>query len=267
MGCSSSQLVEEPHTATIVPPAELGKVGNSPSRAVSTYDERGRGESGAEFVEGSGALEDVYLMGNTTKGKLGTNMASIAHVFDGMSFSLSISLPVELLARCIAGLALHCAGNTDLGAVLTVFMQGSIWRIQEGINGGCLPLSLSFLSLPLPSIPVTSSQHPHRFRQYFERQTSEPPPTNFRSSSTSFLCFSVYRRMIPPSMDTEFQRFLRQSERCQEHADEAFRKCSGKEEQIRAVVIACSAIQASGAGGRRNAQIIVTELKGQIRKL
>jgi len=164
-------------------------------------------------------------------------LSSIGHLVRGARPSLKLTFPVELFVRCVMNKMVDCTSGTDVGTVLSNLMKNEISAINEGIQklrSAALHAAADNLDVLLLRIPLLMDLY----------STNDPKLATEKDS---------FNRLAEAIVEDDLAK--------------AFHTVETREEKIRCVVIACTALVAKAEPGGHSAAIIRGDLGLQIHKL
>jgi hypothetical protein len=142
MGCGGSKpkTVEIHGTNTPSPghaPSTRTKTGNANEciGGISSSQDITIDSEDAELVsEAALALDDVDRFEAEMAGGIGEAWSGIAHGFAGQSFELRLTMPVELIGRCVLGCAIQYTRGTDIGHWVEALGRRELSQVHEGAS-------------------------------------------------------------------------------------------------------------------------------------
>ena len=143
----------------------------------------------------------------------------IARCFSGLKLEFRLLMPVELVTRCVMNAAIWYTEGTDVGEYISAIAKTELAQISEDLTA---------------------------LRSKELKTAGDSLTTLLRTAPLLLEMEAGSRR------DAALARFADDAEQCQHDADIAFRAVGTMDEQIRAVVIASTAIEATAADGERN---------------
>ena len=180
------------------------------------------------------ALSPRDHLSDIQKGSLKSVAGGIARCFSGLKLEFRLLMPVELVTRCVMNAAIWYTEGTDVGEYISAIAKTELAQISEDLTA---------------------------LRSKELKTAGDSLTTLLRTAPLLLEMEAGSRR------DAALARFADDAEQCQHDADIAFRAVGTMDEQIRAVVIASTAIEATAADGERNFGIVRVELGGQLEKL
>mmetsp|Transcript_47887 Transcript_47887/g.133364 ORF Transcript_47887/g.133364 Transcript_47887/m.133364 type:complete len:235 (+) Transcript_47887:143-847(+) len=150
-----------------------------------------------------------------TSSAMKASVSSIGDVFRGVRPQIRLTFPIELVGRCIMNRVITLTDGTDWGNVVSSLMKDDLSEIREGINvirSAPLKTSADELEALLGIVPLLK---------------------NIEDG---------------PILKAEIAKFVASAQTLIHEANTAFNTVATLREKIRAVVIACAAIQASAVG-------------------
>ena len=150
-----------------------------------------------------------------TSSAVQASVSSIGEIFRGVRPQLRLTFPIELVGRCIMNRMITLTEGTDWGNIVSSLVKDDLSEIKEGIN-------------VLRSAPLKTSAD-----QLKSLLRTIPHLKNMEDG---------------PKLDAEIVKCVSRAETLTDHADTAFHTVATPGEKIRAVVIACAAIQSSAVG-------------------
>lgn len=171
-----------------------------------------------------------------TSSAMQASVSSIGEIFRGVRPQIRLTFPIELVGRCVMNRMITVTAGTDLGNVVSSLMKDDLSEIKEGVNvlrSAPLKTSADELKALLHTVPLLKDMEGG------------------------------------PSLDAEITKFVVRAATVVHDANTAFHTVATLGEKIRAVVIACAAIQASAVGtvGKASAAIVRANLGSQLTKL
>eukprot|EP00618_Florenciella_parvula_P032111 CAMPEP_0119496490 /NCGR_PEP_ID=MMETSP1344-20130328/19812_1 /TAXON_ID=236787 /ORGANISM="Florenciella parvula, Strain CCMP2471" /LENGTH=366 /DNA_ID=CAMNT_0007532191 /DNA_START=184 /DNA_END=1280 /DNA_ORIENTATION=+ len=229
MGCCESRDPSAQHN----PLTDPGSVSISTDGAdgAAAGLEIGATVAGVDLQEVVSTLEANPI--TVTSSAVQAAVSSIGEIFRGVRPQLRLTFPIELVGRCIMNRMITLTEGTDWGNVVSSLVKDDLSEIKEGIN-------------VLRSAPLKTSAD-----QLKSLLRTIPHLKNMEDG---------------PRLDAEIVKCVSRAETLTDHADTAFHTVATPGEKIRAVVIACAAIQSS-AVGPCNPEIVRESLGSELEKL
>jgi len=189
-------------------------------------------------------LAPQNLLQAATSANLQSAFAGIGERFSqlasGIKMEFSLFMPVQLVFRVLMNGAAMCTKGTDIGVIIAKMTQSELTKMQEGIS-------------VLRSADLKTADD-----QLWQLLNSMPTIQKKQAVG------EINKKMIKKGL----KEFVSLADTCVHDANKAFNTVETPEQKIRAVVIACAAIQAKSVDdGNRDQALIRSALGAQIRKL